>query len=220
MAKRHDFLDEQWDQGDETPEPRRPKAPRERSQRRLPAAGCVFAVVLVLVLAAVYIVLEHPRQAARPSVEVHEATAPPAEAASDGGGSSRSAEATTSTAASHPAADADMEKVITRWATRKSTQDQSWSDDLSAQIAPDASRRMAVLQCLPAKDAPLHVDSLTADAPPNQDGETWSASYTLTVTGKKHDKARVFLRASATWDDSSDAWMLTSLDCPPSGGDE
>lgn len=215
MAKRHDFLDEQWDQSDEAPAPRR-SGPRPPAPRRRPAAGCAFVACLVLILAVVYFVLAHPRETTPTRVQVNDPTAEQTTEAqsSDGGSSSPSAEP------SLPPADEDMEQVITRWAERSSAKDQSWQKEVSGQVAPDTARRLAVLPCLPTDDAPLHVVSLSPNADPTQDDETWSGNYTLIVKGKKHGKSLVTVRPSATWDQSSHTWVLTTMDCPESGGDE
>lgn len=210
----HDFLDEEWTQTDEAPPPgrsRRTRTPPRGGRGRL--GGVVFALGIVVILAATGVALWTPREVTPTPVEV----AAPTEADPAAEGPEQPT-TTTEAADAPPDAAPAVEQIIARWATRESAEDESWSDQLAGQIAPDTARRLAVQSCLPVQSAPLRVDAITSDGEPTQEGGTWSGDLTVTVTDDAGAQTPVTVRAQAAWNEPTTTWMLTGLECLSSGG--
>lgn len=214
----HDFLDEQWDQTDEAA-PRRPHAPRTPPRQprggRGRAGGLVLALGIVVILVATAITLWTPQERTPTPVEVANPTEEDTAAEGEAGPPPTE---NTPAADAPPDAQPAVDQIITRWATRESPEDDSWSDELSGKIAPDALRRITVLSCLPVQSAPLRVDSITPAGDPTQDGTTWSGDLTVTVTDTDGAQTPVTVRARAAWNEPTTTWMLTELECLASGG--
>ncbi|WP_299306149.1 hypothetical protein [uncultured Brachybacterium sp.] len=214
----HDFLDEQWDQTDETA-PRRPHRPytppRQPQGGRGRIGGVVLALGIVVILVATAITLWTPQERTPTPVEVAN---PTEENTADEDSEAPQPEETTPAADAPPAAQPAVDQIITRWATRESADDDSWSDELTGKIAPDTLRRITVLTCLPVQSAPLRVDSLTPAGEPTQSGTTWSGDLTVTVTDTDGAQTPVTVRAQAAWNEPTTTWMLTGLECLASGG--
>src|SRR5690625_313511 len=214
----HDFLDGQWDQPDRAPPPgrsHRPARPARSPQGgRGRLTGAILALAIVVILAATAIALWTPREDTRTPIEV----AAPTEQAPGTAATSEPPEETTTAADAPPDGQPAVEQIITRWATRDSAEDESWSDDLSGHIAPDAARRLATLSCLPLQSAPLRVDGITPEGEPVQDASTWSGDLTVTVTDSDGAQTPVTVRAQAAWNEPTTTWMLTGLECLASGG--
>lgn len=214
----HDFLDEQWDQTDEAT-PRRPHRPhtppRQPQGGRGRLGGVVLAVGIVVILVATAITLWTPQERTPTPVEVAN---PTEENPADEDSEAQEPAETTPAADGPPAAQPAVDQIITRWATRESAEDDSWSDELTGKIAPDTLRRITVLSCLPVQSAPLRVDSITPAGAPTQNGTSWSGDLTVTVTDTDGAQTPVTVRAQAAWNEPTTTWMLTGLECLASGG--
>lgn len=212
----YDFMDEEWSQDDQQP----PKDSRPRRQpgrrRRVPGGLIAAGVVLVLLIAA-GVVLLNPREVTQTPIVT---STPEAAAPAGASDSTASAPAAASQEDAPPAAAPTIEQTIARWATRESPEDQSWQSELTADIAPDAARRIAVMPCLPVQAAPLRVDSLAAIGEPAQSGTAFSGDYTVTITDATGAQTPVVVRVTAGWNDATSTWMVTSLECLASGGAE
>lgn len=214
----HDFLDEQWDQTDEAAphRPRRPRTPPRQPQGgRGRLGGLVLALGIVVILVATAITLWTPQERTPTPVEVANPTEEDTDAEDEAGPPPTE---NTPAADAPPDAQPAVDQIITRWATRESPEDDSWSDELAGKIAPDALRRITVLSCLPVQSAPLRVDSITPAGDPTQDGTTWSGDLTVTVTDTDGAQTPVTVRARAAWNEPTTTWMLTGLECLASGG--
>ena len=213
----HDFLDEQWDQTGEAA-PRRPRSPRTPPRQprggRGRAGGLVLALGIVVILVATGITLWTPRESTPTPIEV----ANPTEDATTAEETSQQPEEPATDAGAPPDAQPAVNQIITRWATRESAEDASWSDELAGKIAPDALRRITVLSCLPVQSAPLRVEGVTPAATPTQDGTSWSGDLTVTVTDADGAQTPVTVRAQAAWNEPTTTWMLTGMECLASGG--
>lgn len=219
----HDFLDEQWDQSDEAPAPRRSRrsSPPPRQPRggrgRLGAVALALGIVAILVATAV--TLWTPQERTPTPIEVANPTEENPDAAGGAEEGSEQPEEATTPADAPPDAQPAVEQIISRWATRESAADESWSDELTGKIAPDAARRITVLSCLPTDSAPLRVDGITPAGAPAQDGTTWTGDLTVTVTDSDGAQTPVTVRAQAAWNEPTTTWMLTGLECLASGGE-
>lgn len=212
----HDFMDEEWSQDDQdSPKAHRPR--RHPARRRRVPGGLIVAAVVVLLLIAAGVVLLHPREVTRTPIVTSTPEAAAPVGASD---STTSAPAAASEEDAPPAAPPTVEQTIARWATRESPEDQSWQSELTADIAPDAARRIAVMPCLPVQAAPLRVDSLAPVGEPAQSGSAFSGDYTVTVSDATGAQTPVVVRVAAAWNTATDTWMVTSLECLASGGGE
>lgn len=214
----HDFLDEQWDQTDETAprrhrRPQAPPRPPRGGRRRL--GGVVLALGIVVILVATAITLWTPQERTPTPVEVAD---PDQQNTADQDADAQQPAEDSPAADAPPAASPSVDQIITRWATRASAEDDSWSDELAGKIAPDTLRRITVLSCLPTQSAPLRVDSITPAGTPTQGSTTWSGDLTVTVTDDDGAQTPVTVRAQAAWNEPTTTWMLTGLECLASGG--
>lgn len=216
--RQRDPFDEQVAPEGHDPTPRRggrsPRPPRR-------GGGVLLVLVIVALLAAAFWTLRTPRETEPTPVTVvtpsEEATA----AATEEEATPDEAEDSPTTEAdAPPAAGPSVQQTVARWATRESAEDESWSAELSGQIAPDTARRLPLQTCLPLQGAPLRVDAITPEGEPIQAGSTWSGDLTLTITDKDSAQTPVTVRAAAAWDESTSTWVLTGLECLSSGGQE
>jgi hypothetical protein len=105
-----------------------------------------------------------------------------------------------------------VEQIILRWATRNSAEDESWREDLAGQIAPDAAQRIASSSCLPVQRAPLSVGVYTSSGA-SQQGAIYYVTLTLDVRDASGGQTPVDVNAQADWDEATETWMLTALEC-------
>lgn len=215
--RQRDFSDDQ-----SAPEGHDPtRGPRGRSLRPpRRGGGLLLALVIVVLLAATYWTLRTPRETTPTPVTVVTPSEDAPATADEEGQGSPDEDSSTTDEDPPPAAAPSVQQTVARWATRESAKDESWSEDLSGQIAPDTARRLPSQTCLPVQTAPLRVDGITPEGEPSQSGTTWSGDLTLTITDKSNAQTPVTVRAQAMWDESTSTWVLTGLECLASGGRE
>lgn len=213
----HDFLDDEWQQGtsdspDESPTSQRPPRPR-RPRGRGGLAILVTVVVMLGVTAAWSLWGSRPSMSDPEPAPAATSAAEPTEEAEP----APTSEAPTSAASEIPPAGSSIEEIVTRWATRSSADDQTWSTDLAGRVAPDAARRATGQGCLPLEAAPVNVNEATAAS--ESEGPQWDGTVDLVVSDKEGVTTPLALQVSALWDDTSEQWVLTSLQCVASGGE-
>jgi len=177
----------------------------------------MLVAVVGALLAATAVVVWTPREATPTPIKTVAADDTPADT---GAATSASPATSTAEADAPPPADATVQDIVTRWATRESPTDDSWSSDLTGMIAPDTDRRIRVMSCLPVDAAPLRVDGITPEGEATATDTTYSRDLTLTVTDATGAQTPVTVRAKAAWSEPTSTWTLTGLECLSSGGNE
>lgn len=213
----HDFLDDEWQQGssdDPNESPKRQRPPRPRRPRGKGGIAILATVAVMLGVTAAWSLW-----GSRPSMSDPEPTAAATSAAepTESAETASTSEEPTSEASEIPPADASVEEIVTRWATRSSAGDQTWNTELAGRFAPDAARRATGQGCLPLEGAPVNVNDATAAS--ESEGAEWDGTVDLVVSDKTGTTTPLALRVSALWDETNEQWVLTSLQCVASGGE-
>lgn len=217
----HDFLSDEWQQSPGSPdEPETAEAaapPPRRPRRRWGLFLFAGALVAMFAAAATFTwwgpkpdpVTAPPTLDAPSSAAAEPTEDSPSDAATPG----------EETADELPDAGPTLEAVLVRWGTRSAPDDTSWIGDLNGQIAPDAARRADMASCLPLGEAPLTAADVQLEPAADSGPQGWSGVASMTITDDAGAQTPVAVRTSALWDEPTEAWVVTSLQCVSSGGD-